>query len=373
MRLTINKERFLAALANAYHAIAPKNPVAVLSNFKLDLTERGMEVTGSNNEITIRSTVPYILGDRTIITNVVRGSAMVDARMMTEIVRRMEGDTIFLDIVDNAVAKIEDGHSLFRINCASADEYPDIDLEPSGTELTIPCNVLADLVSQSAFAASGKEQRAILTALNLEAKDGVLTATATDSARLARKSVKIDSDVSFRTNIPARFLTDIVRLMEGALETRIFISDKKALFMFDGNVVSTRLIPGDYQVTRSIIPTVCNYKLQVNSQELLNAMGRIAVLSADKEYAVKLSMSEDHVEVSVKSDRHGSGNEPIKTFSYEGERLEVTFNSLFVIDAIKALKAEDVTICFQAEMRPFVVKDPKDDSAIELITPMHAY
>ena len=373
MRLTIDKESFLKALNNASHAINPKNPVAILSNFKLELNERGLDVTGSNNEITIRSTAPYMLGDRTIITNVVRGAALVNAHLITELVRKMEGTTISLDIVDNAIAKIDDGRTNFKLNCAPADEYPDIDLEPTGTELILPCQDLDDLVSQSAFAASGKDQRPILAALNLEAADNILTATATDSARLARKSIRIESDARFRTNIPARTFAEIVRLMEGALEVRMYISDRKALFVFDGTTVSTRLIPGDYPVTKSIIPTVCNYKLQVNSQELLNAMSRIAVLSADKEYGVKLSMSEDHVEVSVKSDRHGSGNEQIKTFQFEGDHLEVSFNSLFVIDAIKALKAEDVTICFQAEMRPFVVKNPKDDSVIELITPMRSY
>ena len=67
MRLTIDKESFLKALNNASHAINPKNPVAILSNFKLELNERGLDVTGSNNEITIRSTAPYMLGDRTIL------------------------------------------------------------------------------------------------------------------------------------------------------------------------------------------------------------------------------------------------------------------------------------------------------------------
>ena len=185
--------------------------------------------------------------------------------------------------------------------------------------------------------------------------------------------MNVDTPIRLNTNIPAKSLTEIVRLAEGTDIVKMVVSDKKALFLFDGNVVSTRLIPGDYPISRNIIPTSCNYRLQVNSQELLDAMTRIAVLSADREFVVKLSMSEDHVEVSVKSDRHGSGNEAIKTFQYEGDPLEVSFNSQFVVDAIKVLKCEDVTLCFQAEMRPFVVRNPSDDSVVELITPMRAY
>ena len=81
-------------------------------------------------------------------------------------------------------------------------------------------------------------------------------------------------------------------------------------------------------------------------------------------------MSEDNVEVNVNSARNGSGNEPLSTFQYQGEPLDISFNSRFVVDAIRALKAEDVVINFQGKGRFFVVKSPKDDTALELITPM---
>lgn len=374
MRLTIDKENFLRALNDASHAIAPKNPIAILANFKIELNDRGLEVTGSNNDITVRSFVPYEKNGKATITNGVPGNTLINAHLLLDIVRRLEGENVSFDVIDNAVAKIDDGHTCYKLNCAKGDEYPDIDLDESaGIEIVLTSAALSELVNQSAFAASNKEQRPALTAVNIEVADGKITATATDSARLARKTISIDSPARLKTNIPAKSLVEITRLAENSEIVKMIVSDKKVLFFFDGNVVSSRLIPGDYPVSRNIIPSICNYRLQVNSQELLAAMTRIAILSADRESVVKLSMSEDHVEVSVKSDRHGSGNESIKTFQYEGEPLSVSFNSLFVIDAIKALKSEDVTICFQAEMRPFVVKNPSDESVVELITPMRTY
>lgn len=373
MRLTIDRESFLKALNDASHAIAPKNPIAILGNFKIELKDRGLEVTGSNNDITVRAFVPYEKEGKQIISSGVPGSALMNSHLLLELIRRLEGSVVAFDVIDNAIVKIDDGTSSFKLNCSKGDEYPDIDLDPEGVEITLPTKDFSELISQSAFAASNKEQRPALTAVNMEAGEGRLTATATDSARLSRKTIQIASEARFKYNVPAKALLDIVRLVEGTESVKITLSEKKALFFFDGNVVSTRLIPGDYPVTKSIIPTVCNYRLQVNSQELLNAMSRVSILSADKESVVKLSMSEDHVEVSVKSDRNGSGNEPIKTFQFEGDPLEVSFNSLFVIDAVKALRSEDVTINFQAEMRPFVVKNPSDDSVVELITPMRTY
>ena len=77
--------------------------------------------------------------------------------------------------------------------------------------------------------------------------------------------------------------------------------------------------------------------------------------------------------VSTKNDVAGSAEETLGTCRFSGQRLQVSFNSLFVNDAIKALKAEDVTICFQGEMKPFVVRDSNNPSVVELITPMRTY
>ena len=373
MRFGIDKEAFLKALSSASHAIAAKNADPLLANLKLDLTERGLEVTGTNKEITIKSTVPYRVDGKEIIRNPGPGSSLVNAKLLVDVVRQIEGSEIAFEVIDDCIAKIDDGRSSFKLNCVKAESYTDIDLEPRGTILTLPCEMLNVLVEQSAFAASTKEQRPVLTSVNLEADSGSLTAMATDSARLARKSVAIDSDARFRCNIPARVLSDIVKLFEDAQNVTLAISDNSALFLFNNTVVCSRLIQGDYPVNKNIVPQTFNYFLEVNSQELLSAISRVSLLSSENDSVVKLSMREDEVEVSARGELTGSANESIRTFRFTGERLDISFNSSFVIAAIKALKAEDVKICFQNNERPFVVRNPRDDSVIELITPMRAH
>lgn len=374
MRLNIDKTQFLKALNCADKAVPSKSAIPVLSNFKLDLNEKGLEITGTNSDLTIKATVPYMVNGKEIIRDAGYGSILVNAHLLTEIVRNVEGSMINFDVIDNATAVISDGKFRSKLNCFRAEEYPDIDLEPSGITFDVRCDALAGMVEQSVFAASSRDTRPILAALNLEAANGKLTATATDSARLAQKSIPLeDEETRFRCNIPARTLADIVKMFEGAEVVRISVSEQKALFQFDRNVVSTRLIPGDYPVTKSIIPERFNYYLEVNAQELLSAMRRISLLSSEKDSAVKLSMKEDGVELSVKNDLSESADERVDTFQFNGDRLDVSFNPNFVIDAIRAVKSEDVTLCFQSDNRPFVVKNPRDDSVVELITPMRSY
>ncbi len=99
-------------------------------------------------------------------------------------------------------------------------------------------------------------------------------------------------------------------------------------------------------------------------------MGRVSVLSVDRDPIVTLTMKDEEVTVSCQNAMTGSAEESITTYSYNGEALKVSFNALFVNDAIKALKSADVTLCFQGEMKPFVVRDGQNPSVVELITPM---
>ena len=373
MRLTIKREEFLKGLSIASRAVASKVAVAVLANLKLDLNENGLFITGSNYDLTIKTQVPYRLNGVDVIRNYKEGATLIAAKLITEIVRKMESEEITLDVIDSTIATISDSRSEYKLNCIRAEEYPDLDLEPAGTKLTLSKAEFSTLVSQTAFAASTKEQRPILTAMNLEAADGQLTATATDSARMARKSIAIPGDVHFIANVPAKMMVEVDHLLEGMESVDIAFSDKKALFSLGRTVVASRLVAGDYPNTKNIVPRMTSYHLEVNASDLIKAIDRANILSLDRENVVDLSMSVDGVEITAKSQQVGSATEKIDLYKYDGEDLKVSFNSEFVVAAVKALGSDDVTFAFVGEMKPFVVKNASDDSVIQIVTPVRTY
>jgi DNA polymerase-3 subunit beta len=371
MRFTINKDQFLKGLMTAGHAIGNKAPNPVLLCFKLELTSRGLEITGSDSDITVWTLIPNTLNEKEIIRNGSQGAALVNAHVLTEVVRKFEGAELSFEIIDNAIAKLDDGKSTFKLNSIVAEEYPEINLERTGNAFSLSAADLTTLVSQTAFAALDKDTRPILMAINLRADGGKLTATATDSARLSRKSIAIDPSLHFSANVPAKTLSQVVSLLEGADEVEMSATAEKVVFSFGTTLVSSSLIAGDYPaVSSSIIPNNFNYYLDVNAQQLLNAVDRVSVLVTDRASVVKLSMADDQVEVSSSSDQTGSGVEKLTTIQYTGERLEIAFNAAFVSQAVRALGSEDVRLSFVGEMKPFVIRNPKDDSVVELITPM---
>lgn len=372
MRFTIDKETFLKGLNLVGKAIPQKTELPILSNIKITMSEKGLELVASDNNITIQTTIPFMIGEKEIIRNHQEGSTLVGAKIFTEVVRHLEDETCTFELIDNTILKVESGKSNFKLNSIRPEEYPQIDLSGSGEVLSIKAKDLLDLVETTAFAASLKETRPILTAVNLEAGDGILAATATDTARLARKKISINSDAKFVANIPAKKLVDIVRSFEDAEDVDIAVSDKKAVFAFGNTVIATRLTNGDYPNTKSIVPTQFNYFLEVNAHDFLSAMERVSLLSAEYEGVVKLIVDQDEVEMISRSSLIGSANEKLQVFQFSGDHLEISFRASYVADAIRACRSEDVTIAFVGEMKPFVVKNTKDESIDMLLTPLRS-
>lgn len=372
MRFTIDKESLMKGLSLASKAIPQKAEFPILAYFRLALTEKGLEITGSDNSITISTIVPFMIGEKEIIRNSQEGATLVAAKILIEVVRHLEDEYVSFELIDSSILKIEDSKSNFKLNSLRADEYPDIDLSVSGASLAIAGKDIQAIVESTAFAASIKETRPILTAVNLEAGNYKLTATATDTARLARKSIDIESEAKFVANISAKKLVDIVRSFEPTDEVKIAVSETKAVFAFGNSIISTRLISGDYPNTKNIFPTAFSYTLQVNSQDLLKAMERASLLSTEYEGVIKLFMDEDEVTMVSRSSAYGSSNEKLSVFQYNGEHLEISFKASFVADAIRACKSEDVTLAFVGEMKPFVVKNMKDASVEMLLTPLRS-
>ena len=374
MRFIIKRDEFLKALLVAGRAVNSKNSaVPVLANLKFELDDSGLSITGSNYELTIKTTVPYSMNDVEIIRNVQQGTTLVNAKIITDMARKIDAEEISFEVIDSTIAVITAGKIKYNLNCIKANEYPDVDLEPTGIQINLTRLEFSSLVSQTAFAASLKEQRPILTAVNLEALDGVLTATTTDSARLARKQIPISTDLQFSANVPAKMMVEIDHLLEGAEAVKVALSDKKALFSFENTVVATRLIAGEYPNTKNIVPRITNYSLEINASDFLKAIDRVNILSIDRENVVDLYLDGDVVEVSAKSTQVGSASEKIENFKFEGSNLQISFNSEFVSSAIRALGSEDVTFLFVGEMKPFVIKNPNDESIIQIVTPVRTY
>lgn len=375
MKFKINREQFLKGLSIASRPTQAKSPIPILGNILLSLDETGLTLLGSSNELAIRTHIPMRVNDLEVIRMFLQGETLISSKTLNESIRKMEGNEIDVEIIDRTIAQISDGRTEYRLGAIDSKDYPDIDLSQDGTVFEIGAKDFIKLVDQTSFAASVREQRPILTALNLNAVNGTLTAVATDSARLANKVVTLKDNVSFVANVPARIMNEVAKLLEtmvGIETIEVSASANKINFMFDDTLVVSRLVAGEYPPTRSIIPKTHASFLEANANELLKAMDRVSILyAAEKDNIVKLSLSPESVVVSARSTFSAeSAREEVALCKYVGEPLEISFNYTLVSSAIKATGAEDVTIGFNGGHKPFSIRVATDDSLVLIVTPV---
>lgn len=373
MKFTINRNEFTKVLLSVSRIIQPRGINNILTNVKLVLDTNGLSITGSTDEFTIVQTIPLFNENKEIIRDVRLGGVLVNAKILCDVARKLDGEELTFELIDDSVVKINNNKTVFRLNSTRVEEYVDIDFSQIGAHLTLDTDLFVKAINSVSFAASIKNNRPLLTCVNINCSNGYLDLTATDGARLANKKIEVNNNENFNVNIPGKTIIEVVKSISNEKTIDLYVSANKILFILDKQTIVARLITGDYPNTKNIIPKQFFYYLEVNSEEFLNAIDRISLLSAERENVVRVIMTTDGVEISSKSQQIGSAVENLNQFKYQGERLQISFNAEFVSSAIKALNSEDVLLSFIADMKPFTVTNKNDQSAIQLITPLRTY
>ena len=134
MKIKIKKEILLENLNKVSKAISTKNLVPALAGIKFDLTSEGLTLTASDNDITIRSFIPYQDNDMTIEEE---GSIIISGRYILDIVRKLPDKMINLEVFDELKVNISTENSEYNLNGINKNEYPNINLEVNKTPILI--------------------------------------------------------------------------------------------------------------------------------------------------------------------------------------------------------------------------------------------
>jgi len=373
MRFIISKSKLTNALNIVSKAVTNKTPIAVLTGIKFDLKEEGLTLIGSDTDLSISTFIKSEENNEKVITIFETGSCVLNSKYITEIIRKLDGDRVEIELVDGNLIKIIDQKSNFSLNSINVSEYPYIDFNFDNNIIKLKGDVLKQIISQTKFATSQKETRPILTGVNFKVDGNILEAVATDTYRLAKKKIIISDTAYFNVTIPAKNLDEIYKIIDGGEDVTINFYEKKVLFKINDTIISTRVISGIYPDTTKLIPESFENKLNTLTSEFVSAIDRASLLSSDRNNIVKLSMNKDKVEISSRSQEIGSVVEKISNYEYNGNKLDISFSAQYIIDAIKAIGSNDVELSLNGEMKPFVVKNKEDDSVIQLVLPVRTY
>ena len=371
MKFKITKKEFLDSLNLASRAISSTTPLPSLCGIKIEVNEQSLILISSDSNISIKTAINN--NDTNTLTIEDIGEIVIDAKYLLEIVRKIDSEFINVEIIDGTLVKIYGGNSEFKINGMKAFEYPDINFDINNNNpFKLKTNLFNQIIDETAFACSEKETRPVLTGVNFKANGNVLFVNATDSYRLASKTVELDNELNFNITVPQKYLNEIYHAISVVDEVTIAIDNQKISFIFNNSIIETRLLDDIFPDTSRLIPNDFSQTLVVSSKEIINAVDRSSFIKSDGKNIVKLEINNEKIEI-TSSNQIGSLYEQVAVISYIGDPIKISCSGKYLIDAIKAIGNENVLIKFSGELKPMIITAENDNSLIQLISPVRTY
>lgn len=378
MKFNILRDRLLEGLNDVMKAVSSKTTMQILTGIKIDITNEGMRLTGSDADITIQTFIPVEEDGQEIIQVTETGSIVLQARMFNEIIRKLPTNEVEIQVTAGLQTHIRSGKSLFHLIGSDAIEYPQLPELNEDQQFTMPADLLKSIIRETVFAVATSESRPVLTGVNWKIKDNELICTATDSHRLARRKVTLADlpEVEHSVVIPGKSLNELNKVLEDTTNpVQIVVTSQQVLFKTGNVLFFSRLLEGNYPDTSRLIPEEYQTNITIDGKSLLQAIDRaLLVARGDRNNVVRFEILDSQaVEVSSNSPEIGKVQEEIPVKLFEGESINISFSAKYMMEALKAIDNQDVVIQFTGTMRPFILRAEQDDAILQLILPIRTY
>ena len=380
MNFTINRSAFISQLNNVLRAISSKTTIPILTGLKMVVNEDNIVLTGSNSDITIESVISAndTNNDLTIEDT---GAIVLPARFFSDIVKKLPDKKVTIEVTSGFQADITSGSAKFQINGQDAENFPHLPEIETNKSITLPNDILKEVIRQTVIAVSKQESRPILAGVHMTLKDGILTAVATDSHRLAQRKVvleNIDNGIDFDVIIPGKSMEELSGMISDVHEdVQMQVTENQVLFIFGNTHFYSRLLEGNYPETSQLIPQTADTTVELEAGTFLSSIERASLLSHEsRNDVVKLSLkpSENLVRISGDSPDIGTVEEEVVTSALDGNDLEISFNPNYMKDALRSFGQATIKISFTSPLRPFTLVPTEDqENFVHLITPVRTF
>ncbi len=371
MKFIIKQDILLENLNHTFKAISPRNLIPILTGIKFDLKEEGLYLSASDTDISIRCFIPTEK-----ITEVDElGSIVIGGKYIVEIMRKLPDTDITIEVLDGYKMIISTSNTEFNLNGINPNEFPNLDLEETKEPILLRTEVLKTIISQTIFATSQNESRPLLTGINFRIDGNTLEVIATDSYRLAKKSITIDKALEKEVNIviPGKNLMELSKIMDDEKENlELHIFENKILFKYKNILFLSRLLMGTYPATSSIIPVEFQIHVDCNCNALYEMIDRASLLTSDRDKnTIKLELN--HKELIISSNSPEIGKVEEKMMVESEDAISISFSSKYMLDCIKSFGTNHVTLYMNGDSSPIIVKSIDDSSLVELVLPIKTY
>ena len=348
MKFTCEKYLLLAAVNTASRAVATKSPIPSLEGILID-AETDVKVTGYDLKRGIQTTFAADVAEP--------GSIVLNSKLFCEIVRSLP-DGIVSFSVENMLTTITCNAAEFKIAGSESGEYPELPTVDREKSVTLPQNILGNMIRQTIFAISDNDTRPVYTGELFEIEGDNLTIVAIDGYRMAVRSETVNAEAveDCRFIVPGAALGDVEKLCGDTEDpVHITIGAKHISFSLEDTVLVTRRLEGEFLNYRNSIPSQFALEIEVEKEDLFQAVSRVSLLIEDKiKNPLRVTFGDNIIKMLCAT---GMGNaEDTCRSKGNGRNLEIGFNHRYVLEALRAAPEKELLVCINSEASPCVIK-----------------
>ncbi|MFG1427765.1 DNA polymerase III subunit beta [Roseixanthobacter glucoisosaccharinicivorans] len=372
MKVTVERAELLKSLSHVHRVVERRNTIPILANVLIRTGASGLELKATDLDLEVVETVLAQVDQD--------GATTVPAHVVYDIVRKLpEGAQVLLESSgDRGTLAVRAGRARFTLQTLPQEDFPDLAAGEFTHAFKLKGAEFRRLVDKTQFAISTEETRYYLNGIFLhvaEAKGAgkaTLRAVATDGHRLAQAELEAPEGAAGMPGIivPRKTVAEVQKLLEDKdAEVTVSLSTTKIRVAVGAVVLTSKLIDGTFPDYNRVIPAGNDKVLLVDKTDFAAAVDRVSTVSSERGRAVKLSLTDGKLVLSVTNPDSGSATEELEV-DYAAEPLDIGFNSRYLLDITAQLEGDTAELKLADSGSPTLVRDSTKTDALYVLMPM---
>jgi len=364
MKFKITREALLKPLQVVSGVVEKRQTLPILSNVLVTIDSDKLTMTGTDLEVELTA--------NTLLDNAEGGEITLPARKFMDICKSLPDESELTITIDDDRALIRSGKSRFNLTTLPSHDFPSTEKVTGAREYTIKQSVLKQLIEQTQFCMANQDVRYYLNGLLLELRSNALRAVATDGHRLALCDLESDivpGDIN-QIIVPRKGVVELARLLSDSDdECHIQLNSNHIRIDLGDIVFLSKLIDGRFPDYERVIPQGGDKIVTADRDVLRLGLQRASILSNEKYRGIRLNFSNNLLRATVNNPDQEEAEEEID-INYQGEELEIGFNVSYLVDALNAVKQNEVEITLLDANSSCLISGVGDASSRYVVMPM---
>lgn len=349
MKFKVSREEIVEGLQKVQSVVGARTTLPVLSNVLLEAREGRVWLTTTDLEVSVRTGIHADIVDE--------GATTLPVRRLFSIFRELSASDIQWETDDKHVTAIQAGTAFFKVIGIAEEEFPPLPSFAGDKAFTIDQGVFREMLRNTHYAASTDDTRYILNGVLMSFKGEKVIVVATDGRRLALLEQEVEFPKSAEVDlvVPSKTVDELIKNLGDNDAVKIQVSDTQISFEFDELLIVSKLIEGTYPNYRQVVPSQCEERVSIERESLATAVRRVALLTNDKSNSVCLTFLNNELEVTAVTPEVGEARESVPV-KYDGKRISIAFNPEFILDPLRNITCDEVSLEMTDDLSPGVMK-----------------